>query len=130
MANVKILNVRKHMRVREKRAMAFCSKPRIYVFVKNFNVLHDLFVERNDKPHAELRPLLKEALAQVGISADKLSFSWSKTAGCACGCSPGFVISGHIPSNADDYYDIFIDYEYVGEDAVRNPKPTEKPAEV
>lgn len=38
--------------------------------------------------------LLGEVLAQAGIS-QYVDARWDHQAGCACGCSPGFVIEGN-----------------------------------
>lgn len=35
---------------------------------------------------------LLEALRRMGINADILQISFSKTCGCSCGCSPGFTM--------------------------------------
>lgn len=54
-------------------------------------------------PAAERLALLRAALRKARIATPPNRFDprWSRTAGCRCGCSPGFVLRGLPPSNAD-----------------------------
>lgn len=67
------------------------KKPRVYAHADvPFNVLEDL-ENRGRRPHKVYRPLVIEALAQIGLTGVKLN--WSQYAGCTCPCSPGFILT-------------------------------------
>lgn len=64
---------------------------RVYVWPSE-TVLEQLFSRRN-RPVSEYRKnILPEVLKSQGLPADT-KIKWSQTAGCQCGCSPGFVLS-------------------------------------
>ena len=72
--------------------MTVTGKPvrtRVYVFLEGESVLEDL-VNRRSRPHNLYKKEILPALAEkFPLFPEKLS--WSQKAGCACGCSPGFV---------------------------------------
>lgn len=121
MSNVKIIKSEKHERVQETRKglRDFRKTPRIYIWVKNYNPIHDIGTgERYNKPYRDIRPMLPEILTKLGINPDGLKFRWSRYAGCTCPCSPGFIVSGYVPKSSEDYFDIHIEYEHVPTEAV------------
>lgn len=66
------------------------THPRVYVDAgKSFNALEDLS-NRRRRPHHDWKPFVVEALDRIGITYERMF--WSQTAGCSCGCSPGFVL--------------------------------------
>lgn len=75
------------------------KKTRVYAHADvPFNVLEDL-ENRGRRPHQVYRPLVLEALAQIGLTDIKLN--WSQYAGCSCPCSPGFILTGDRPCGID-----------------------------
>lgn len=63
---------------------------RIYIWpigeslVKNMN-------NRRNRPYVRWKKeVLPEVLAKYNLSTSKIS--WSRKAGCRCGCSPGFIV--------------------------------------
>lgn len=71
------------------------KKTRVYVWSDApFDVLEDL-ENRRRRPHQVYRPLTLDALRQIGLTDIKLN--WSQNAGCSCGCSPGFIVTGDKP---------------------------------
>jgi hypothetical protein len=93
---------------------SYYSKPKLHIFIKDWNVLADLQGERWNKPHNEFkRQVLNQALTAAGFDPEKIKVSWSQKAGCSCGCSPGFILNG-----VDDFnpqptppVDIYCDYD-------------------
>lgn len=87
------------------------TKPRMYVGAdETFNVLEDL-ENRRRRPHSVWRKAVRELFAESGIPFDLSVMGWTQFAGCACGCSPGFVIErqtvaehGIAPWTAFDVY--------------------------
>lgn len=80
------------------------KKSRIYIFPKGESILENLN-NRRQRPHtAYKKELVPEILQKLGLPADT-KVAWSQKAGCACGCSPGFVI----PSEWD--YEVFVTAE-------------------
>lgn len=67
---------------------------RIHLFLAKESVLDNLY-ERHNRPYKfykeQLLPPLLKALALHDLD---LEFRWSQKAGCSCGCSPGFVVTG------------------------------------
>lgn len=50
--------------------------------------------------------VMPAVLAAMGLPADT-KVSWSRTAGCSCGCSPGFIIKH---DRSTDARDVFVTY--------------------
>ena len=67
------------------------TKGRVYVWPANESVLENL-VNRHSRPIKLYRKAALQALADLGITDVKLS--WSQRAGCSCPCSPGFIADG------------------------------------
>lgn len=122
--SVKIGEVSVHENHQEKYARRKrYRRPRIHPWIKNYNPILDITEgERYNKPHQDIRPHLKEILAEAIRQApegvfrmdgeQEPKFRWSQYAGCSCPCSPGFIIT-----NMMSYYTIHVDYEYVEEKA-------------
>jgi hypothetical protein len=55
---------------------------------------------RRSRPWQELKPLVSDALVEIGVSVDKLR--WDINAGCGmCPCSGGFLVDGE---EGKDYF--------------------------
>lgn len=69
------------------------TKPRVYVHVtEDFDVLEDL-TNRYRRPSTAWRKAARQLIAESGLNIDLTEMRWSQTAGCGCGCSPGFIIN-------------------------------------
>ena len=66
------------------------AKPRLYVWLDR-ETLGDNLVNRTTRPHKLYRKHLAEMFNQLGLPAETKA-RWLQTAGCSCGCSPGFVL--------------------------------------
>lgn len=65
-------------------------KTRIYVRVsETFNAVEDL-QNRTRRPYEAWRAPVLAVLAELGYH--DLRLRWSQKAGCACSCSPGFIV--------------------------------------
>lgn len=65
------------------------SYSRVYVWPEGENILDNL-QRRRSRPYEDYRPVVLSVLAERGITPTRLE--WSQLAGCACGCSPGFIV--------------------------------------
>lgn len=83
-------------------------KSRIYVWPKGETVL-DNMINRRSRPIAAFRSMAYRAMSGMGVDVTKLEVKWSLRAGCACGCSPGFVVDGFDPKL--DGRDLHVDVE-------------------
>ena len=85
------------------------KKTVVYMWPKGETILENLANRRN-RPIEQMRALLPEVLRLSGIStAIAESAKWRQSAGCKCGCSPGFIIDFHSYDSihadiADDNY--------------------------
>lgn len=77
----------------------FDSKPRLYISIADEKLLEN-FAFRFDRPVAEYRKLLPEMFKKLGLPATTTA-RWSQKAGCSCGCSPGFILTGSGVRNTD-----------------------------
>ena len=73
---------------------------RVYIWPENFNVLDDLlerasgsFEMRDRRWEFYRKEVMPGVLARLG--QPDLKFRFERKAGCACGCSPGFVLTNH-----------------------------------
>lgn len=68
------------------------SYPRVYVSADEPENMAENFINRTRRPYNEWRQPVKDALAAVGVTFEKMG--WSKSAGCSmCPCSPGFILT-------------------------------------
>jgi hypothetical protein len=104
MAKIKILDVYTQPKERGK----YGVKTRMYAWPKGESVAQNLIFGRFTRPRDAIRAALPEIGEKLGVRLPKAV--WSQTAGCGCGCSPGFVIDARLG------YDIFVDYEVVEAD--------------
>lgn len=72
------------------------KKSLVFVDVAGESIFQD-FMYRADRPHAEWKPLVIKALKDAGIEFESLR--WSQKAGCSCGCSPAFIVTGNTGHN-------------------------------
>ena len=70
---------------------------------------------RRVRPYTECKKLIPYVLemAQIGHFRffHNVTARWSQKAGCACGCSPGFILDGRlVPRNINNFgtYDIHV----------------------
>lgn len=68
------------------------AKPRLYVWVDGENVM-EMFGNRANRPKDLYKGLIPEMLDRLELPSDTKAV-WSQKAGCSCGCSPGFVLTG------------------------------------
>lgn len=95
----------------------YSSKPRAYVFPKGETIMENFFVGRRNRPidlyRSDILPAVAEELARYArenaygalVEAESFKFSWSQKAGCSCGCSPAFIVTGPWVGNVDIYID-------------------------
>jgi hypothetical protein len=72
-----------------KEMKAYNSKTRIYFFHEGENVL-EMFGNRAARPSKLYATYLGDVAEKMGLPRTT-KFKWSQKAGCACGCSPGFI---------------------------------------
>lgn len=84
----------------DRRRLNAGSKTRIFVFYKDETV-RQLFERRFKRPVDGWREIAAGAANMCGLSTKGRTIaeavSWSRKAGCSCGCSPGFILKS-------DYY--------------------------
>ena len=69
---------------------SYNSKPRMYASTdQEFSVLEDM-ANRRRRPFTMWRREIKDRLVDTPFNLERMP--WSQTAGCGCGCSPGFVL--------------------------------------
>jgi len=80
------------------------NKTRIYIFSKVETILK-MLEERHSRPYVEYKKLIPQIMKEVKKSdpdtysiLKDVKWKWLQTAGCSCGCSPGFI-GGNIPKN-------------------------------
>ena len=74
------------------------SKSRVY-FLPDETIGENL-ENRRGRPYNEYRKMLPKVFKKAGIPEVKAN--WRQTAGCSCGCSPGFILE-------HEGVDIFVD---------------------
>jgi len=73
------------------------ARPRVYFFVDEEDAIENL-INRWSRPYNQYRKVLPAVFTKAGYPClSQFTSSWSQTAGCACGCSPGFIIKGPVP---------------------------------
>lgn len=76
------------------------AKARIYFGLDGWSILDNLF-NRGNEPHALVKPfIVPMALEAMGLPPET-KVTWSRTAGCSCGCSPAFVVEAENPKGYD-----------------------------
>ena len=88
------LEINVEVRQRSARTMREYSKTtRIYIFIEGETLLQNL-ANRRSRPHRMYRErVLPTVFEKLGWDA-KTKVRWSQQAGCPCGCSPGFIVTG------------------------------------
>ena len=75
------------------------NKTCIYVFDERGKkeTIIDNLMNRRNRPHKEYKTHLATVLNKSDIPVSFIKHAqWSQKAGCSCGCSPGFIIKGHV----------------------------------
>ena len=85
--------------------------PRMYVSVADETIMDNL-ANRKRRPYNVYKTLIHSSdLASV---LDLSEMRWSQNAGCACGCSPGFILDWQpvtVDGKATYYFDIWVTLE-------------------
>ena len=85
------------------------AKARIYFWLEGQSILENFFA-RGSEPHALVKPfIVPMALEAMGLPADTKA-TWSRKAGCSCGCSPAFIVDA--PNEKG--YDVFVTVSLTG----------------
>lgn len=69
----------------------YFGPPRIF-FLHRDESIGENVIFRRSRPVAEYQKLLPEILKSVHLDPETLC-TWSQTAGCSCGCTPGFIMT-------------------------------------
>lgn len=81
------------------------AKTRVYFGLKGWSIL-DNFFNRGSEPHSLVKPfIVPMALEALGLDPGTKA-TWSRTAGCGCGCSPAFVIDAPNPEGKDVWFEV------------------------
>lgn len=68
-------------------------KTRIYIFQKDETIIENL-QNRTVRPYTTYKKeVIPEILQSLNLPAET-KVKWSQKAGCACGCSPAFIVEG------------------------------------
>lgn len=67
-------------------------KDRVYIDFEDETLLEN-FSRRDAKPSRDFKEFVLDELVRARHIEDETTLSWSRTAGCGCGCSPGFIAS-------------------------------------
>lgn len=78
------------------------GKVKVYFWPQGENVL-DNVKNRHRRPSQVYKEYFSKILKSFKLPLD-LKYQWSQTAGCSCGCSPGFVLAHKAK------YDIHVTY--------------------
>lgn len=81
------------------------AKARMYFHPVGESIIENL-MERRNRPVDLYRSVMPEVIAAAGLHPDT-KVVWSQTAGCGCGCSPGFVVKDH------SRFDVWVDVEMI-----------------
>lgn len=73
------------------------AKPRIYVWPEGESIIENM-ENRRQRPYTEWKKTILPAMVEEYDLGENVKFRWSQTAGCGCGCSPGFIVE-------DPYWD-------------------------
>lgn len=95
---------------------SYYANSRAHIFVNDESVLDNL-VNRRSRPIAAYRSVLLDLHPEL-----EGKIRWSRTAGCGCGCSPGFIIDHTVRNKDRNPSDIYI--------TIGKPKPAEPVADM
>jgi len=85
----------------------YARAPRIYIQLEGERSIWGL-VARWGHPARKYRPLLPQILSELGLPQD-LDVHYSRTAGCSCGCSPGFILPKELLQPGEPGWDAWAD---------------------
>lgn len=108
--NLKIVKVEKRLRRvplgwRRDDVREYNAKARMYFHHVGESILDNL-VNRGCRPTDLYRDVMPEIIRLAELHPDT-KVVWSRTAGCGCGCSPGFIVKDH------SRFDVWVDVEEV-----------------
>lgn len=86
-----------YLRARDKKA-------RVYIFPKGESVWDNLMNRHSRPATVYKKEVIPHVLTAMGLASDT-KVRWSQTAGCGCGCSPGFIIDSVLGT------EVFVDVE-------------------
>lgn len=81
---------------------AWNRRSRIHVFASGESIMDDL-ANRRSRPSKLYREVVLDQYPEL---AGRIK--WSQTAGCSCGCSPGFIADDVLRDEGDKRVDIYI----------------------
>lgn len=87
-------------------------KARIYIHAEG-RVIWDHLSELDNAPHREYRKQVLPVVYKALALDEGVKVNWSRTAGCPCGCSPGFIVDRHLRTPTDAPCDIHVTIEGV-----------------
>lgn len=91
------------------------AKARIHFWLEGQTILENFF-NRGNEPHALVKPfILPMALKAMGLPEDTKA-TWSRTAGCRCGCSPAFIVEAPNPKGFTFYVTVALTESVVAEE--------------
>lgn len=80
-----------NLEIKEVRLMksGFKRKTRVYFDIKDKTIMSNI-TKKGYWPYDEYRKMLPEVFEKSNLKIQKAS--WSRRAGCSCGCHPGFIL--------------------------------------
>ena len=113
MSNIQVSSVEVNKRERPESIWTRAGKKntRIHVFPKGETLIEQLHNRRN-RPISVFRDIVLKNVPEISTGDIK----WSQTAGCSCGCSPGFIVNRKIIGSENRVIDIYIDAEIICEE--------------
>ncbi len=98
------------------------KKSRLYVTVHGKTPFHKLpYPERKELYRRAARLLLDQHTQFKALRGVKLS--WSEKCGCACGCSPGFILKQEDSSNIDIFVTVTVEKKVDEWEEAKNAEP-------
>lgn len=81
---------------------AWSSRSRVHVFTQGESILSNILMRRN-RPSGLYRDIVLNQYPDL-----EGRIKWSQTAGCSCGCSPGFIVDETLRDDQHRPVDIYI----------------------
>ncbi|MCA1800259.1 MAG: hypothetical protein LC650_03105 [Actinobacteria bacterium] len=71
------------------------GKTRVFVMALDRDALQEDQLTHRQAVARMKRAVIPKVLEQLGVTSEHVKAGFSQKAGCACGCSPGFVLDAH-----------------------------------